>query len=104
MPQGRLIPLALLAPLSLIALTLAGCGKNPAPSAPPPSSQATPATEGSTRLAMEPDGVHIEYRVSGQGDPAIVLIHGWATDANYWSSQIAPLQAKYTVVAVDLAG
>jgi pimeloyl-ACP methyl ester carboxylesterase len=53
---------------------------------------------------MEPDGVHIEYRVAGKGDPAIVLIHGWATDANYWNAQIAPLQAKYTVVAIDLAG
>ena len=98
MPQGRLIPFALLA-----ALTLAACGKTPAPAAPAPSSR-SPAAEGSTKLAMEPDGVHIEYRVSGQGDPAIVLIHGWATDANYWSSQIAPLQAKYTVVSVDLAG
>jgi pimeloyl-ACP methyl ester carboxylesterase len=48
--------------------------------------------------------VHIEYRVVGKGDPAIVLIHGWATDANYWNAQIAPLQAKYTVVSIDLAG
>ncbi|MBS0418552.1 MAG: alpha/beta hydrolase [Proteobacteria bacterium] len=98
MSQGRLILSSL-----LVVLVLAACGKKPPPSAPPASSAASTA-EASTRLATEPDGVHIEYRVSGKGDPAIVLIHGWATDANYWNAQIAPLQAKYTVVAVDLAG
>jgi len=106
MSHGRLIALALLA--------LSACSKNTAPSAPPASSTTdTAATtapaqskspDGSTRLATEPDGVHIEYRVTGKGDPAIVLIHGWATDSNYWNAQIASLQAKYTVVTVDLAG
>jgi pimeloyl-ACP methyl ester carboxylesterase len=106
MPQGRTITLAILA-----ALTLTACSKNTAPAA--SSEKDTPAAtapaqsqsaESSTQLATEPDGVHIEYRVAGKGDPAIVLIHGWATDANYWNAQIAPLEAKYTVVAVDLAG
>jgi len=106
MSHGRLIALALLA--------LSACSKNTPHSAPPASSTTdTAATtapaqskspDGSTQLATEPDGVHIEYRVAGKGDPAIVLIHGWATDANYWNAQIAPLQAKYTVVAIDLAG
>jgi pimeloyl-ACP methyl ester carboxylesterase len=105
MPQGRLITLTLLA-----ALTLSACSKNTAPGAPVAASATdtapapTPSTDGSPKLATEPDGVHIEYRVAGKGDPAIVLIHGWATDANYWNAQIAPLQAKYTVVSIDLAG
>ena len=106
MSQGRL--------LILVILALSACSKSTAPSAPAASSTTdtaattapaqTNSPDGSTQLAMEPDGVHIEYRVAGKGDPAIVLIHGWATDANYWNAQIAPLQAKYTVVAVDLAG
>src|SRR5690349_16395496 len=105
MPQGRTTTLAILA-----ALTLSACSKNTAPSettapAPaPPSAAQTQPPEGTPQLATEPDGVHIEYRVAGKGEPAIVLIHGWATDANYWNAQIAPLQAKYTVVALDLAG
>jgi pimeloyl-ACP methyl ester carboxylesterase len=107
MPQGRIINLAILA-----ALALSACSKNTAPSAPATSSTTdtaattaqTQSPNGSTQLATEPDGVHIEYRVVGKGDPAIVLIHGWATDANYWNAQMGPLQAKYTVVAVDLAG
>ncbi len=60
--------------------------------------------DGTPEIAMEPDGVHIEYRRYGTGDPAVILIHGWATDANYWNAQIEPLKAHYTVVAVDLAG
>ena len=109
MTHGRLITLAV-----LTALALSACSKNNAPSASTASSSpdtaattAPPAStrvEGSPQLATEPDGVHIEYRVLGKGDPAIVLIHGWATDANYWNAQIDPLKSKYTVVAVNLAG
>jgi pimeloyl-ACP methyl ester carboxylesterase len=96
------------------ALAVAACSKNSAPSIPPASPQPDTAAEstpvepphvdGSPEIATESDGVHIEYRRYGKGDPAIVLIHGWATDANYWSAQFNPLKAKYTVVAVDLAG
>jgi len=109
MPRGRITTLAILA-----ALTLSACSKNTAPSAPAASpstdtaattaAEQTQSANGSTLLATEPDGVHIEYRIAGKGDPAIVLIHGWATDANYWNAQIDPLKAKFTVVAIDLAG
>jgi pimeloyl-ACP methyl ester carboxylesterase len=53
---------------------------------------------------MSADGVHIEYHLYGSGDPAILLIHGWSCDGNYWSAQLAALKAKYTTVTVDLAG
>jgi pimeloyl-ACP methyl ester carboxylesterase len=48
--------------------------------------------------------VHIEYRVLGHGEPAVILIHGWACDANYWNEQFEALKSRYTVVAVNLAG
>src|SRR4029450_11127613 len=60
--------------------------------------------EGSPQIVTSADGVHIEYHVYGSGEPAVVLIHGWSCDGNYWKEQIAPLKAKYTVVTVDLAG
>jgi pimeloyl-ACP methyl ester carboxylesterase len=48
--------------------------------------------------------VHIEYHVYGTGNPAVVLIHGWACDSSYWREQLAALEAKYTTVTLDLAG
>ncbi|MGH8136926.1 MAG: alpha/beta fold hydrolase [Steroidobacteraceae bacterium] len=110
MTHGRLMILALL------AIALGACAKVKNPPAPvagdtadaadaaAPASTAAPHVEGAPEIATEPDGMHIEYHTYGHGDPAIVLVHGWATDANYWNSQLPPLKAKYTVVAVDLAG
>src|SRR5258708_2054522 len=109
MTHGRLIILAV-----LTALAVSACSKTSGPGAPAVSGpadtaasttpQPTQRIEGSPQIATEPDGMHIEYRVYGKGDPVIVLIHGWATDATYWYKQIDPLKAKYTVVAVNLAG
>jgi pimeloyl-ACP methyl ester carboxylesterase len=96
----------------LIAASTVACNRN-APSPPSPSTQAasgapaapSPYVEGSPLLATSADGVHIEYRSYGTGDPAVVLVHGWACNENYWNAQLAPLKAAhYTVVLVDLAG
>lgn len=60
--------------------------------------------DGLPQLALTPDSVHIDYRVWGKGEPAVVLIHGWACDSAYWNAQIDALKSRYTVVAVNLAG
>jgi pimeloyl-ACP methyl ester carboxylesterase len=95
----------------LAALAMTGCNKGNAPPSPTTDKtnagsalQAPAHVDGTPQLALTPDSVHIEYRVWGQGEPAIVLIHGWACDWNYWKAQIDPLKSKYTVVAVNLAG
>ncbi|MBV8910355.1 MAG: alpha/beta hydrolase [Gammaproteobacteria bacterium] len=69
-----------------------------------PASAARLSAAGQTRIVLSRDNVHIDYRVYGRGDPAVVLVHGWAGDANYWSGQIDALADRYTVVAVNLAG
>jgi pimeloyl-ACP methyl ester carboxylesterase len=94
-------------------LTLAACSKSTQPPSPatdnPAQAQAgspgaAAQVDGLPQLAMTPDYVHIDYRVWGKGEPAIVLIHGWACDSNYWNAQVSALKSKYTVVAVNLAG
>ena len=100
----------------VLGAALASCARSHAPAAParaaPPAATAAAAgaappgaaTEGSPFITDSADGVHIEYSVYGHGDPAIVLIHGWACNAGFWRNQIGPLAAKYTTVTLDLAG
>jgi len=94
-----------------IALGIAACSKGTAPpspttdrAAPTPGERAAVQPDGSPRLALTPDSVHIDYRVWGKGEPAVVLVHGWACDSAYWDAQIDALKSRYTVVAVNLAG
>jgi pimeloyl-ACP methyl ester carboxylesterase len=74
----------------------------------PPAAQAAPApaaaADGSPQIADSADGVHIEYQVYGHGEPAIVLVHGWLNNANYWNAQLDALKGRYTVVTLNLAG
>ena len=87
---------------------LSACGQRASapPAAAVPAAGAAPAGEAGEgpRLALSPDNVHIEYRVLGHGEPAVLLVHGWACDANYWNEQLEALKAHYTVVAINLAG
>jgi len=107
MAHGRMI---------LWSLLLAGvtaCGQHrqaaapmaAAPVAATAPAAAAPADPGEgPRITMSPDDVHIEYHVYGHGEPAVVLIHGWACDESYWNAQVAALAPHYTVVTLNLAG
>src|SRR5689334_5305170 len=95
----------------LIAATALGCSRNGSPlasssadTAPPSAPAAAPYVEGAPILANSADGVHIEYRIYGKGEPAVVLVHGWSCNENYWNEQVNPLKTRYTVVLIDLAG
>jgi len=103
--------------LTAAALGFTACSKGTAPTASPTADSTSAANgasaagpnaqaqvDGLPQLALTPDSVHIDYRVWGKGEPAVVLIHGWACDAAYWNAQIDALKSKYTVVAVNLAG
>ena len=91
----------------VIALAAFACSKQdpPAPVAPAPAaSESAEPAPGAARIAIAPDGVHVQYRVYGAGEPALVFIHGWSCDSNYWREQVAAFSRKYTLVMVDLAG
>jgi len=90
----------------IAAFALVACGqqKPPPPPAPPAAAEKGEPAEGAPRIAIAPDGVHVQYREYGHGETALVFIHGWSCDSNYWREQIAPFKGKYTLVMVDLAG
>lgn len=61
--------------------------------------------ENSSRLTIAPlDGARIPVRVAGSGSPLVILIHGWACRADFWSAQIGPLSEHVRVAALDLPG
>ena len=103
------------AALSGLLLLACGCGHHDggkAPTAAAPAVQAAADARSASdagpgegpRLTLSPDEVHIEYRVYGHGEPAVILVHGWACDENYWHAQLDALKAHYTVVTLNLAG
>ncbi|HEX4648122.1 MAG TPA: alpha/beta hydrolase [Steroidobacteraceae bacterium] len=91
--------------LVLLLAGLTACGQNAAPPAGGGGGAVGVAGAGvGPRIALSADNVHIEYTVYGQGEPAVVLVHGWANNANYWHGQLDALRARYTVVTLNLAG
>ena len=89
--------------LLLAGLGLAACSQGGKPPPAAPAAAAAPAGEG-PRIVMSDDLVHLEYRVLGAGEPAVMLVHGWCENADYWQAQFDTLKSRYTVVALDLAG
>jgi pimeloyl-ACP methyl ester carboxylesterase len=50
------------------------------------------------------DGLTLACDVRGNGDTALVFLHGWGGDREYWKHQADAFAADYTVVTVDQAG
>lgn len=49
-------------------------------------------------------GVRVHYRAHGEAPVAVVLIHGWSCDLEFWHAQLADLTARHRVIAIDLPG
>jgi pimeloyl-ACP methyl ester carboxylesterase len=50
------------------------------------------------------DGLSIVCEVCGKGDTALVFLHGWCGDREYWKHQVDVFAADYRVVTLDQAG
>jgi pimeloyl-ACP methyl ester carboxylesterase len=108
------LPVPLIAAVLFISALSGGCGTperqttQPEPAAagaaPGVGSAASASADGAPRIANGAGGVHIEYQVYGRGEPALLFIHGWSCDSNYWRAQIEEFRERYTVVALDLGG
>ena len=59
------------------------------------------ADKGAVRAA---DGLSIVFEARGQGDTALVFLHGMCGDREYWKHQVGVFAADYRVVAIDQAG
>jgi pimeloyl-ACP methyl ester carboxylesterase len=50
---------------------------------------------------VDVDGLTMHYKAMGQGNPALVLLHGFAASTFSWREVMEPLAADHTVVAFD---
>ena len=105
--------LPLLALLTLLAACSGPEAPAPAPAepavapvaaAPPPPPPPQAVAREALAKSLAPDRTTIHYRVYGQGEPAIVFIHGWSCDSGYWDTQLNHFASRHTVVTLDLAG
>ena len=50
------------------------------------------------------DGVPIVYDAKGAGETALVFLHCWSCDREFWREQVDVFAEDYRVVAMDLPG
>ena len=50
---------------------------------------------------VEVNGLQVHYKIQGQGNPALVLLHGFASSTYTWREVLSPLGDLGTVVAYD---
>jgi len=62
------------------------------------------ATTSQTGIAKSADCVAIHYATQGQGEIALVFVHGWAINRRYWDAQVPAFARTHRVVTLDLAG
>ena len=55
-------------------------------------------------IAHSTDGVPVVWEALGSGEPAVVLVHGWATDRHLWDGVRTHLSARRRGVTLDLGG
>lgn len=54
--------------------------------------------------AVSSDGVKIVFDNKGEGEPALIFVHGWSNNKSIWKEQLPIFSKKYKTIAVDLAG
>lgn len=55
-------------------------------------------------LFIDVNGLRVHYKMAGQGEPAVVLLHGFGASIYSWRKVMLPLSEVGTVVAFDRPG
>lgn len=50
------------------------------------------------------DGARVHYKSFGKGATAVVFVHGWTCNMNFWRGQAAAFESATRVVVIDLPG
>ena len=47
------------------------------------------AAQMNDNVAISSDGVKISFDMQGEGEPALVFVHGWANNRSIWDAQVS---------------
>jgi pimeloyl-ACP methyl ester carboxylesterase len=50
------------------------------------------------------DGMRVHYKSLGEGDTALVFIHGWTCNLTFWRTQVPAFEGKVRMILIDLPG
>src|SRR5215475_1586196 len=56
------------------------------------------------RIVSAKDGLKIVCECRGRGDTALLFLHGWCGDREYWKHQVDVFAPDYRIVTLDQAG
>ena len=56
------------------------------------------------KIAIKNGDVNIAYNISGIGDTALLFVHGWCINKNYWQKQEDYFDKRFKVISIDLGG
>jgi pimeloyl-ACP methyl ester carboxylesterase len=85
------LKLCVIASTAMLAACSPSFAKGPLPGAPPKAT------------FLDVDGAHVRYEDRGQG-PAVVLLHGFASSLETWSTVVPALEKDHRVLTLDLKG
>lgn len=100
--ESRRKKVAAIVPLALLLLLLVGPFLVPVPpleGTVPPEQLADPDSR-----FVEVNGIAVHYKMAGEGEPALILLHGFGASTFSWREVMEPLGEKGTVVAFDRPG
>jgi pimeloyl-ACP methyl ester carboxylesterase len=86
-----------------LVLTIFGLACQEPAGTPTAESAAQPLSLGHNSFVAS-DGVKITFSQHGDGERALVFIHGWSCDRSFWRKQIKAFSGEYTVLTIDLPG
>ena len=57
-----------------------------------------------TPRSTQLDGAKVHYTDYGEGENALLFVHGWSCDESFWARQAPSLGTKLHVITIDLPG
>jgi len=56
------------------------------------------------KIAKTKDGTKISYEITGTSPTALLFVHGWLGNAQWWKNQIDYFRETFTIIRIDLPG